>query len=95
MLWKMRQELGYKKQAKYCGTQMMYEGSEPMWHAQVYIFTPKPLRGIFEVEKIQATITPRCTFYARIHDAARQAYMVTRSRHRQILDGMEYAYFPQ
>jgi hypothetical protein len=43
MLWKMLQELGYEKQPKYYGTQVTYEGSEPVWHVQVYIFTPKPL----------------------------------------------------
>jgi hypothetical protein len=40
MLWKMLKELGYKKQLKYYGTQVTYEGSEPVWHVQVYIFTP-------------------------------------------------------
>jgi hypothetical protein len=95
MLWKMLQELGYEKQPKYYGTQVTYEGSEPEWHVQVYIFTPKPLRGVFEVEKIHAAIAPRCNFYAGIRDAARQAYMVTRSRHRQLLDGMDYAHFPK
>jgi hypothetical protein len=95
MLWKKLQELGYEKQPRYYGTQVTYEGSKPMWHVQVYIFTPKPLRGVFEVKKIHAAITPRCTLYAGICDAARQAYMVTRSHHRQILDGMEYAHFPQ
>jgi hypothetical protein len=43
MLWKMLQELGYEKQPKYYGTQETYEGSEPVWHVQVYIYTPKPL----------------------------------------------------
>jgi hypothetical protein len=62
-----------------------------MWHVQVYIFTPKPFQGIFEVEKIHATIAPRRTFYAGIRDVACPAYMVTRSCHRQLLDGMEYA----
>jgi hypothetical protein len=66
-----------------------------VWHVQVYIFTPKPLRGIFEVEKIHDAIAPRRTFYAGIHDAAHQAYMVTCSRHHQLLDGMKYAHFPQ
>jgi hypothetical protein len=28
-------------------------------------------------------------------DATHQAYMVTRSRHYQLFDGMEYAHFPQ
>jgi hypothetical protein len=41
MLWKMLQELGYEKQPEYFGTQGTYEGSEPVWHIQVYIFTPK------------------------------------------------------
>jgi hypothetical protein len=95
MLWKMLQELGYEKQPKYYRTQLTYEGSEPMWHVQVYIFTAKPLRGVFEVEKIHAAIAPRRTFYAGICDAVRQAYMVTHSRHHQILDGTEYAHFPQ
>jgi hypothetical protein len=95
MLWKMLQELGYEKQSKYYGTQVTCEDSESVWHVHAYIFTPKALRGIFEVEKIHASIAPRCTFYARIHDVARQAYMVTRSCHRQVLDGMEYAHFPQ
>jgi hypothetical protein len=95
MLWKMLQELGYEKQPEYFGTQETYEGSEPVWHVQVYIFTPKPLRGVFEVEKIHAAIAPRRTFNAGIYDAALQAYMVTRSRHCQLLDGMEYAHFPQ
>jgi hypothetical protein len=95
MLWKMFQELGYKKQPKYYGTQVTYEGSEPMWHIQVYIFTPEPLQGIFEVGKIHAAITLRRTFYAGICDAVRQAYMVTHWHHHQILDGMEYAHFPQ
>jgi hypothetical protein len=49
-LWKMLQELGYEKQPKYFGIQVTYEGSEPVCHVQVCIFTPKPLRGVFEVE---------------------------------------------
>jgi hypothetical protein len=72
-----------------------YEGSERIWHVQVYIFTPKPLRGVFEVEKIHAAIAPRHTFNAGICDAARQAYMVTCSRHCRLLDGTMYAHFPQ
>jgi hypothetical protein len=56
---------------------------------------PKPLRGVFEVEKIHAAITLRHNFYAGIRDATRQAYMVTRSRHHQLLDEMKYAHFPQ
>jgi hypothetical protein len=72
-----------------------YEGSEPVWHVQVYIFTAKPLRGVFEVKKIHVAIAKRRNFYARIRDAAHQAYMVTRSRHHQLLDGMEYAHFPE
>jgi hypothetical protein len=59
MLWKMLQELGYEKQPKYYGTQLTYEGSEPVWLVQVYIFTPKSIRGVFEVKKIDAAITPR------------------------------------
>jgi hypothetical protein len=59
MLWKMLQELGYEKQLKYYETQVTYEGSEPVWHAKVYIFTPKPLRGVFEVKKIHSAIAPR------------------------------------
>jgi hypothetical protein len=89
------QELGYEKQLEYFGTQVTYEGSEPVWHVQVYIFTPKPLRGVYEVEKIYAAIASRCSFNARICDAAHQPYMVIRSRHHQLLDGMEYAHFPQ
>jgi hypothetical protein len=30
MLWKMLQELGYEKQPEYFGTQVTYEGSEPV-----------------------------------------------------------------
>jgi hypothetical protein len=92
---KMLQEFRYEKQPKYYGTHVMSKGSEPVWHVQVYIFTPKLLRGIFKVEKIHAAIAPRRTFYARIRDAAHQAYMVTRSHHRQLLDGTKYANFPQ
>jgi hypothetical protein len=66
-----------------------------VWHVQVYIFTPKPLRGVFEVEKIHAAIALRCNFYAGIRDAARQAYMVTCSCHHQLLNGMKYSHFPQ
>jgi hypothetical protein len=44
MLWKMLEELGYEKQPEYFGTQVTYEGSEPIWHIQVYIFTLKPFR---------------------------------------------------
>jgi hypothetical protein len=95
MLWKMLQEQGYEKQLKYYGTQVTYEGSESVWHVQVYIFTPEPLQGVFEVEKIHAAIAPRRNFYDAIRDAARQAYMVTRSRHHQLLDGTKYAHFPQ
>jgi hypothetical protein len=43
MLWKILQELDYEKQPEYFGTQEAYEGSEPFWYIQVYIFTPKPL----------------------------------------------------
>jgi hypothetical protein len=95
MLWKMLQEQGYEKQPKYYGTQVAYEVSELMWHVQVYIFTPKHLRGVFEVKKIHVAIAPRCTFYVGIRDATRQAYMVARSHHHQLLDGMKYAHFPQ
>jgi hypothetical protein len=42
MLEKMLQELGFEKQPKYYGTQVTYEGSEPIWHVQDYIFTPSP-----------------------------------------------------
>jgi hypothetical protein len=66
MLWKMLQELGYEKQLKYFGTQITYEGSELVWHVQVYIFTLKPLRGVFEVEKIHAAIASRHSFNAGI-----------------------------
>jgi hypothetical protein len=59
MLWMILQELGYEKQPRYYGTQVTYEGSGSVWHVQVYIFTPKPFRGIFEVEKIHAAIAPR------------------------------------
>jgi hypothetical protein len=95
MLWKMMQDLGYEKQPEYFGTQVTYEGSEPMWHVQVYIFTPKPLKGDYEVEKIHAAIASRHSFNAGICDDARQAYMVIRSHHCQLLNGMEYAHFPQ
>jgi hypothetical protein len=95
MLWKMLQQLGSGKQLEYFGTQITYEGSKPVWNVQVYIFTPKPLRGVFEVEKNHTTIASRCTFNTRICDVARQAYMVTCSRHCQLLDRMEYAHFPQ
>jgi hypothetical protein len=78
----MLQKLGYKKQPEYFGTQVTYEGSEPVWHVQVYIFTPKPLRGVYEVEKIHAVIASRRSFHAGICDATHQAYMVIRSRHR-------------
>jgi hypothetical protein len=30
MLWKILQELGYEKQREYFGTQVTYEGSEPV-----------------------------------------------------------------
>jgi hypothetical protein len=30
VLWKMLQELGYEKQPEYFGTQVTYEGSEPV-----------------------------------------------------------------
>jgi hypothetical protein len=91
----MLQELGYEKQPNYYGTQVTYVGSESVWHVQVYTITRKPLQGVFEVEKIHAATTPRHTFYAGIRDATHQAYMVTCSRHFQLLDGMEYAHFPQ
>jgi hypothetical protein len=51
MLCKMLQELGYEKQPEYFGTQVTYVGSEPVWPIQVYIFSPRPLRGVYEVEK--------------------------------------------
>jgi hypothetical protein len=89
------QELRYEKQPKYFGTQVTYEGSEPVWHVQVYILNPKPLQGVIEVEKIHAAIAPRHTFYVGICDAADQAYIVTHSRHHQLLDEMMYAHFPQ
>jgi hypothetical protein len=47
------------------------------------------------VEKIHAAIASRRTFNAGICDAARQAYMVIRSHHCQLLNGTEYAHFPQ
>jgi hypothetical protein len=93
MLYKLLQELGYEKQPKYYGTQVTYEDSKSMWHVQVYILTPKPLRGVFEVER-SMHIAPRHNYYAGIRDAARQAYMVTHSRHHQLLDGTKYAHLP-
>jgi hypothetical protein len=91
----MLHELGYEKQPKYFDTQITYEGSEPIWHVQVCIFTPKPLRGVYEVEKIHAAIASKSSFNAGICDASRQAYMVIRSCHCQLLDGTVYAHFPQ
>jgi hypothetical protein len=91
----MLQELGYEKQPEYFGTQVTYEGSDPVWHIQVYIFTPRPLKAVYEVEKIHAAIASRRSFNAGICDAAHQAYMVINSWHCQLLDGMEYAHFPQ
>jgi hypothetical protein len=85
----------HEKQSEYFGTRVTYEGSEPIWHVQVYIFTPKPFRGVYEVEKIHAAIASRRSFHTRICDAAHQAYMVVRSCHCQLLDGTEYAHFPQ
>jgi hypothetical protein len=79
---KMLQELGHEKLPKYYGMQVTQEGFEPMWHIQVYIFTPMPLRGVFEVKKIHVAIAPKLTFYAGICDVAHQAYMVTHSFHR-------------
>jgi hypothetical protein len=49
MLWKILQQLEYENQPKFYGTQVTYEGSEPVWYVQVYILSPKPLRGVFEV----------------------------------------------
>jgi hypothetical protein len=91
----MLQELGYEKQPEYFGTQVTYEGFEPVWHVQVYIFSPKPLRGVYELEKIHAAIASRRSFHAGICDAAHQAYMVIHSHHHQLLDGIESAHFPQ
>jgi hypothetical protein len=91
----MLQGLGYEKQPEYFGTQVTFEGSEPVWHIQVYIFTPKSLRGVYEVEKIHIAIASRRSLNTGICDAARQAYMVIRSRHCQVLDGIEYAHFSQ
>jgi hypothetical protein len=84
-----------KKQPEYFGTQITYEGSEPVWYVQVYIFTPKHLRGVYEVEKIHAAIASRHSCNAGICDAACQAHMVTRSCHYQLLDGTVYAHFSQ
>jgi hypothetical protein len=47
------------------------------------------------VEKIHAAIASWHSFNVGICDAARQAYMVIRSRHCQLLDGMEYTHFPR
>jgi hypothetical protein len=47
------------------------------------------------VEKIRTTIASRRSFNARICDVARQAYMVSCSRHYQLLDGTEYAHSPE
>jgi hypothetical protein len=47
------------------------------------------------VERIHVAIASRRSFPAGICDAARQAYMVIRSRHCQLLDETEYAHFPQ
>jgi hypothetical protein len=95
MLWKILQELGYEKQSKYFGTQVTYEGSKSVWCVQVYIFTPKPLRGVYEVQKIHAAIASRRSFNAGICDAARQSYMVILSRYCYLLDWIEYSHFPQ
>jgi hypothetical protein len=91
----MLQESGYEKQPEFFGTQVTYEGSEPIWHVQIYIFTPKPLREVYEVEKIHAAIASRRSFNTGICDGGCQAYMVTHSHHCQLLDGTEYAHFPQ
>jgi hypothetical protein len=47
------------------------------------------------VEKNHVTIASRCSFHTGIRDPARQAYMVIHSHHCQLLDGIEYAHFPQ
>jgi hypothetical protein len=51
MLWKVLQELGYEKQPKYYGTQVMYEGSEFVWHIQVYIFTPSHFEEFLKLRR--------------------------------------------
>jgi hypothetical protein len=71
ILWKILQELGYEKQLEYFATQITYEGSELVSHVQVYIFTPKSFRGVYEVEKIHGAIASRRSFNARICDVAR------------------------
>jgi hypothetical protein len=91
----MLQERVYEKQLEYFGTQVTYEGSEPIYRVQVYIFTPKPLIGVYEVKKIHAAIASRHTFNVAICLVARQAYTVTRSRHCQLLDRMKYAHLSQ
>jgi hypothetical protein len=47
------------------------------------------------MEMIHAAIASRRSFNPRICDVARQAYKVSRSHHCQLLDGTEYAHFPQ
>jgi hypothetical protein len=51
MLWKMLQELGYEKQPKYYRTQLTYEVSKPVWHVQVYIFTPSPSEEFLKLRR--------------------------------------------
>jgi hypothetical protein len=43
--------MGYEKQSKYYETQLMYEGSESVWHVQVYIFTPSPSKEFLKLRR--------------------------------------------
>jgi hypothetical protein len=65
MLWKMLQELGYEKQSKYYGTQVTYEGSESVWHVQLYIFTPSPFEEFLKsrISMQPSPVIP--SFYAK------------------------------
>jgi hypothetical protein len=51
VLWKILQELGYEKQSKYYGTQVTYEGSESVWHVQVYMFTSMPSKEFLRLRR--------------------------------------------
>jgi hypothetical protein len=52
----MLQELGYEKQLRYYGTQVTYEGSEPVWHVQVYIFTPSPSEEFLRTRRFMPSL---------------------------------------
>ena len=94
MLVEMLQRLGYTKDPVYHGVRQTFPGRKE-WTVEVCIYGSPDGDDNYEVVGIHKALAVRSSFGAGIRDAARQALARVCERHRSLLRGTSYDYFPR